>query len=189
MSKIETLLRRHAEGIITPEEQEELNQLTRRDETLRNASLRAKQLRRRASLAFSLVAFIVVGSLFVWRSPAERTSATPLLAAQMDSHDEDSAMTAQRMELPTSLPEPAVQSTPTVVPPSAPSSAEPHKEATPAPRHAAPVQPAAATPEEPLPVAETVPAAPLRSHEPVVACNTACSPDSVISDIWNFLHA
>ena len=27
------------------------------------------------------------------------------------------------------------------------------------------------------------------NDEPIVACNTQCSPDSVINDIWNFLNA
>ena len=30
---------------------------------------------------------------------------------------------------------------------------------------------------------------PNASLDPVVACNTQCSPDSVINDIWNFLKA
>ena len=30
---------------------------------------------------------------------------------------------------------------------------------------------------------------PLLDPDPIVACNTQCSPDSVINDIWNFLRA
>lgn len=45
---------------------------------------------------------------------------------------------------------------------------------------------------EPTPAVQDIAAAEPSSYsvsEPVVACNTQCSPDSVINDIWNFLKA
>ena len=45
---------------------------------------------------------------------------------------------------------------------------------------------------EPTPAVQDIAVAEPSSYsvsEPVVACNTQCSPDSVINDIWNFLKA
>ena len=41
MKQIEILLQRYAEGVITPEEQSELNKLTHRDDVLHSASIQA----------------------------------------------------------------------------------------------------------------------------------------------------
>lgn len=185
MSKIETLLRRHAEGIITPDELAELNQLTHRDETLRNAQRRARQYRRRASLALSIVAIMAVGAVVLLRNPV--LSPSPTLIAQAESPQFQPVVSVQTDHPVVSQPEPAVVHHPARLVSQEPECVETSVEQ--------PVAHSTVTHNPPEPVTEparqetVAPVTVVRSNTSVVACNTACSPDSVISDIWHFLRA
>ena len=186
MSKIETLLRRHAEGIITPDELAELNQLTHRDETLRNAQRRARQYRRRASLALSFVAIMAVGAVVLLRNPVLTPS--PTLIAQAEPQQFQPVVSVQTDQPAVSQLEPAVEHHPARL-----VSQEPERVETSVEQ---PVAHSTVSPNpQPEPVTEparqetVAPVTVVRSNTSVVACNTACSPDSVISDIWHFLRA
>ena len=142
MKNIDNLLQRYSEGTITPEEQDELNRLTRRDEVFHAAEAEAHTIRRRRRATASTVAavLIVAGVLFTIL-PQNRLSTgdAPLIAQAEPAH---AALAS------TSHPKPSK-------------------------------------------AIETLDNAiePLLDPDPIVACNTQCSPDSVINDIWNFLRA
>ena len=187
MNQLETLLHRYQEGIITPEEKAELDQLTRRQEVFEAASAQAASMRRKQYTVVSAVAslLIVVGVVFTLWSPAGGASSdSPLVAQSREVQPPvtDDAVAQQRPAI-----QPAAQPLATIQP----AAEEPVEvqESTPI-----------AEPAKPAPIRrETAPAMPVTvemvepsaiiASEPVVACNTQCSPDSVINDIWNFLKA
>ncbi len=187
MNQLESLLHRYKEGTITPEEKAELDQLTRRQEVFEAASAQAAAMRRRQYAVVSTVAslLIVAGVLFTLWSPAGGASSDAPLVAQAREVQAPAAIDAPAPQQPalqaTALPHPAVQ----------PAADEPEMVQEPSPV-AEPAKPAPArrkdSPVMPVTVEITEPSAVIAS-EPVVACNTQCSPDSVINDIWNFLKA
>ena len=179
------LLRRYSEGDITPEELQQLDILTHKEEVLAGASARARVLRRqrvtRMSVAASFLLVVAVGLFFAFRTGNPAIATDSMLAASVDpslmpSVDEASA-TVEESPMPS------------------------RKQAAPSVRK---VEVAEARPVilEEVSVPEVLqedvqPAVrqevstegtPSTASGPVVACNSECSPDSVINDIWRFLR-
>ena len=184
MEKLENLLQRYAEGTITPEEQGELDQLTRRDEIVTAATAQARDIRRRRSAIASTIAAIaiVVGvyfSFFNIETPV--SGSNPLIAKA-----EVPAVKPPAEAVPTPLP---VSETPqqTAVAPRQETCSP--ATATTAPQKASAPQPTTTTCDNPSATTLANSIEPTAVADPVVACNTQCSPDSVINDIWNFLKA
>lgn len=179
MSNIENLLRRHAEGTLTPEEQSELNRLTHRDQVFEAAGRRATQLRRKQYYRLSAIASVLVvgGFLYFMRPTVGGVQSGPMMAevsstevANPQVEDWDVEIKANE----TVHSEFADKKTP-----EAPS--EVKADTTPS-RYLQHHADKAEALEELTPATMTAP-------EPVVACNTDCSADSVINDIWKFLRA
>ena len=168
MNQLNNLLRRQAEGLITPEEQAELFQLTHRDEVVQGALRHARQLRRRRRVCAAAVTSVLLVAAVVAThvgGPTESDS-SPLLA-QTDA--------PQSVSQPVTPVAPVMEVTPAE---SAPVS------------HVATVEPVAESmPTLPAEESAAPQSLPDIHHEgdAVVACNSQCSPDSVISDIWRFL--
>ena len=187
MNQLETLLHRYKEGVITPEEQAELDQLTHRHEVFNAAREQASSIRRRQYSIVSSVAsvLIVVGVIVaMWSRQGSAMPDTPLVAqsgevqipAVLDTAVPQTPARIQTEAMPNANARMSTEET--VVHRETAAVAEPSKSA-PARR-------------EPTPAVQDIAAAEPSSYsvsEPVVACNTQCSPDSVINDIWNFLKA
>ena len=182
MKQIETLLQRYRNGEITPEEQAELNRLTHRDEILNAAASRAAKIRRqRTTVVSSVASVVIVAAVFltITANNSTPTADTPLLAQNVIEVNEAPAQPQiAPLAAPTESSKPTV-STMTEKPVSAPKKAA---ETVIEHNNTAQATPINAVSE----VKHTEPSA---SLDPVVACNTQCSPDSVINDIWNFLKA
>ncbi len=187
MSNIEDLLRRQYEGSITPEEQSELDCLTHRSQVIAAATRRAKVLRRRQLAGVTGVASIllVAGLIFFVHPTAGEMKTDSRVVAKTDIPEMPVTTEVEAEQQPAAFQERpasdkainAVQDG--AVPVSAPSVAVSES----APTEALSVEKAVSQ--------ETfidVPPTTITRSEPVVACNTACSPDSVISDIWKFLN-
>lgn len=178
MKEIETLLQKYSDGTLSSEELENLNRLTHRDAVVGHATQRANAARRRRTAILSTTAsllLIAATGLALYLRPASNTGNAPLLAQQ------------------TTVIRPAVQEIAANAPdtPAATTTPSPERKAlqqakigqktntsvtpTAAPSNHTVVE------EMATPVTETA--------DPVVACNTQCSPDSVINDIWRFLQA
>lgn len=183
MTELETLLRQYAEGTISQEGLQRLNTLSHRDEVLAGAAARANTLRRQRAARMSVVASVAVVVAVV--VAVALRSGTPA-------------------GLPDAVMEAALTPQPAVVTP-VETLAEPapvHHNARPAvAREVARAIPVAekkeaeavatALQETPAPVqVHEEPPAPTHIGEnyPEVACNSECSPDSVINDIWRFLR-
>lgn len=184
MGNIENLLRRQYEGTITPEEQSELDRLTHRDQNILVATQRAMALRRRNQARVVGVAsvLLVVGAIFLVRSFVVATEDEPYLIARTEmampqiaeSKTASSVIPARRVLIDSnkfaldkeeSIEEVTIErQIPTsVVPPSIGQSVLDEVDAD-------------------------IRSSTISNSEPIVACNTACSPDSVINDIWKFLR-
>lgn len=186
MTHLESLLRRQAEGIITPEELQELDRLTHRGEVWENAEAQAHVLHRRRMVRYSTVAsfllLVAVGVAVLWH-PQHATLAddAPMMAEL--TYPKEMAPLEAIPEQQNVDPRQAV--TKSAIVPQAPSATVVETLQDGSPAENAPVQTvtAEALREEATPVIH------VRDDNPVVACNSACSPDSVISDIWHFLLA
>ena len=180
MKQIETLLQRYRNGEITPDEQAELNRLTHRDEILHAAASRAAKIRRqRTTVVSSVASVVIVAAVFLTITANNSTPSadTPLLAQNVIEVNE---APAQPQTAPLAAPTKSSEvSTMTEKPVSAPKKAA---ETVIEHNNTAQATPISTVSE----VKHTEPSA---SLDPVVACNTQCSPDSVINDIWNFLKA
>ena len=189
MNQLETLLHRYKEGVITPEEQAELDQLTHRHEVFNAAKEQASSIRRRQYSIVSSVAsvLIVVGVIVaMWSRQGSAMPDTPLMAqsgevqipAVLDTAVPQTPARIQTEAIPNTTARMSTEETVVHRESATATAAEPSKSA-PARR-------------EPTPAVQDIAAAEPSSYsvsEPVVACNTQCSPDSVINDIWNFLKA
>jgi len=187
MSNIENLLRRQYEGTITPEEQSELDRLTHRDQVIEAATHRAKVLRRRQLAGVTGVAsvLIVAGAVFFMRPTVNSSSGGTPIVAKTDvpkvvvTEIEEAGVPSSTMQI-EEAPEKAVKEVSvkdeSVVKPSVS-----RQDSSPvvAPKSVQPVQVESVNDVQPTVIPDC---------EPVVACNTACSPDSVINDIWKFLR-
>ena len=185
MTQLESLLRRYAEGSITQEEMEQLDTLTHRKEVLAGAEERAKVLHRRwvarTSLVVSFALIVTVTALAVWiPRQGVQVAGTPMMAQLTPSDQLDAPVVVTKAQPEASHPQAVVaRKTP----------AAPLEESRPA------VKPAPQQQESPVvavtgeaELQEDVPMVYVREDQPVVACNSACSPDSVINDIWRFLR-
>ena len=179
MSSIENLLRRRQEGTITDEELIELNQLTHRDQVIEAATQRAKVIRHRRYAGVGLFFTIhhnsngpiadgpLMAQAEAPSTPAVQSDAdapqpkTPTVAAA--SKDEDTFQLNVQHDVKATKP----------VMQAAPSSNDME--------YVSAVQHYEAVAEEMEPSVSY-------EGETVVACNTQCSPDSVINDIWKFLR-
>ena len=189
MSSIENLLRRRQEGTITDEELIELNQLTHRDQVIEAATQRAKVIRHRRYVGISGMASVLVVAVMFF-------------TIHLNSNDSiaDGPLMAQ-VEAPST---PVVQSDVNAPQPMNPTVAvatkdgdtfqlnAQHKE-----KAVKPVSQAessttdmeyASAAQHYEAVAEEMEPSISYEGETVVACNTQCSPDSVINDIWKFLR-
>ena len=185
MTKLETLLQQYADGTLTPEGQDELNRLTHRDQVLASASMQAGKIRRKRIAVASTVAttLIAAGILFPLTHKNQAISDnTPLVAQNHTATpavDDTTTLTVETTSPATTLPDDPVVNTST------------QKAAT---TVVTPAKTPAATavrtePKQPAHNRIFTEPAVTTNDEPIVACNTQCSPDSVINDIWNFLNA
>ena len=178
MKEIETLLQKYSDGTLSSEELDHLNRLTHRDAIVGHATQEADAARRRRTVLLSTTASVLLVAatgLTLWLRPAASGTEEATLIAQ-----ETREIRSTMQEIPADAPE------------------APATTGTPSPRQKAslraktgPEAPAPATPvaTRPTPVAVEEMATPItESSDPVVACNTQCSPDSVINDIWRFLQ-
>lgn len=175
MTNIETLLRRYAEGTLTPEQQAELDALTHRQQVWQAANQQATDIRRRrrGSIA-AVVSLCVVSAVFVLLRPASQgvSDAKPVVAqVQPQSVAPTDAPMAINVAMQDS-PDQEMLHVESVVEHTVAETVHASRQV-------------ASHPADVMPVANPVEPA----DQTIVACNTQCSPDSVINDIWNFLRA
>lgn len=180
MNEIQTLLQRRAEGTLTAEELDRLNQLTHRDDVVSAAAHRASVLRKhqmqRLSALGSVLLVAAVGS-FLWFSPSHEQE--PLMA-QSNAVKESPI---DRVEVPQIDEQENVEQYAKAEVPSASHSAAVHETPTRCDTADQVVESAPLS----VPLDQLVIETPANSNS--VACNTQCAPDSVINDIWLFLKA
>ena len=186
MTELETLLRRYAEGTITQEEHQRLAILSHRDEVLAGAAVRAKRLRRQRAARLSLAASVMIVVAIVAAVALRSGTPAGIPDTVMEARMEQAPALATQVE---TMADPAQE----VV--SEPVKARPSRvcevaetdlgtgrkavEATDAMLDSS--RPAQPREEPPVTVYSG-------ENYPVVACNSECSPDSVINDIWRFLR-
>lgn len=189
MSSIENLLRRRQEGTITDEELIELNQLTHRDQVIQAATQRARVIRHRRYAGISGVAsvLVVVAMFFALHPNSNNSFADGPLMAQAEAPST-----------------PAVQTDVDVPQPKTPTIAVASKDEDTFQLNVQQKDKAVMPVSQTMPsttemeynsvtqhyeaVVEEMEPSVSREGETVVACNTQCSPDSVINDIWKFLR-
>lgn len=185
MNQLETLLQRYKEGVITPGEQAELDRMTNRQEVFNAASAQASAMRRRRYAVVSSLAtlLIVAGIAYTaWNSNGTDMSDSPMVAqysAEKTPVAVDSFVRQDAVQQANARPQQSSSPDISVATKSEPQASNPGI-ATKTPRVHTSVVTVENNVTEPsaIPITETV-----------VACNTQCSPDSVINDIWNFLKA
>ena len=181
MSNLENLLRRYQEGSLTPDELSELNQLTHRDKVFAAACQQAQGIRRRRRAVVAGVAavLVVTGAVFYIQSSTDNMLGDSPVVAQAD------------------VPRPAEVGLPSVSIPTAPNVVEVVSTSSTNVNHydTAVLQPkpglvSPVVVEQPVNVETVVESQEpsVVADDPIVACNTQCSPDSVINDIWKFLR-
>lgn len=179
MNNIETLLRRHSEGTLTPDEQMELDRLTHREQVLEAATHQARQIRRHRHTSITAVASVVLvaGSLFFFRTGGDAAKTTLPTVAQVQPQptQSDTMLGVQSTLAETAQPKhiAKVENTRQLV------ESVVREDST--PRHQSVKAQVVDDFEDMAPAAFV-------ADEQVVACNTQCSPDSVINDIWKFLR-
>ena len=181
MKNLETLLRRYNEGDLNAEELDELNRLTHRDQVLQAANMRVRAIQRRryTTVTGVVVVLLVTGVFFFARPSVDNQLAEMPIVAKAD------VPTLSEME-------PNMPSISQLTESKQPENVVETKTR----QHDMDVlQPkpklVSVTPVE-QPVSEEVDVEQLEpaivNDDPIVACNTQCSPDSVINDIWKFLR-
>jgi hypothetical protein len=187
MTELESLLRRYAQGDITQEELQRLDTLSHRDEVLAGAAVRARTLRRqraaRMTVAASVAVVVALVAVIALRVGNPAGVADNVLEASMTTPPAVTT-TLETMAVPAEVQAPARQT-------ARPAAAREVAQAVPPAERNVPQPAAEALQEPPVPVQvrEEVPVT-VHGAEgyPVVACNSECSPDSVINDIWRFLR-
>lgn len=176
MKELESLLKKYAEGTITQEEQSQLEQLTHRDRVVSAAGQQAVAIHRRRVVRIGTVASIAVvlavGATFLFRPNVQEAKNEAVLVAETDVQSVQPTATPsvqEEVQTPVSRPQQPVLITTDVA------------EVTPAEQQVMVEKVVSAELQD-----EVMPAVVI-SSDPVVACNTQCSPDSVINDIWKFL--
>ena len=180
MSNIETLLRHREDGTITSEELEQLNLLTHRDTVLNNATMKAKRIRRKRNtcLTAAVAVVAVIGILTTTQQNLPyNTGDTPLVAQNtIKPNQQPDVITSVKQDL--NVQSVAIKQNKHTI--KSDDSASETNQGMPQ-ESEQPLIESVVTTEATQPTTfET---------EPVVACNTQCSPDSVINDIWKFLRA
>lgn len=181
MKNLETLLRRYNEGDLSAEELDELNRMTHRDQVLQAANMRVRTIQRRryTTVAGVAVVLLVTGVFFFARPSVdnhlaempivakadvptldESVPSTPIVSDQMESPEVRGTVVTETRQYDTAI----LQPKPGTVP----------------------VAPVEQMVSEEVDREHLEPA--IVSEDPIVACNTQCSPDSVINDIWKFLR-
>jgi hypothetical protein len=181
MSNLEKLLRSYQEGSLNPEELAELNRLTHRDQVLHAASQQVRAIRnRRYSAVAGVSAVLLVAGIVVFARPSvDNSLAEKPVVAQADVPTID-VSASENLLAPVQTEVRQVEVKPA-------SSARHHDIDVLQPK---PSLVSNEPVEQPVSI-ETVMEQREPStiiDEPVVACNTQCSPDSVINDIWKFLR-
>ncbi|MBR6990724.1 MAG: hypothetical protein IKH97_00715 [Bacteroidales bacterium] len=181
MKNLETLLRRYNEGDLNAEELDELNRMTHRDQVLQAANMRVRAIKRRrySAVAGVAVVLLVTGVFFFARPSVDNQLAETPIMAQADvptlSEEESGMPVVSKQEEPTqqmtSIETRMLQHDTSILQPK--------------PKLVSVVPVEQAVSEE-VDVEQLEP--PIVSEDPIVACNTQCSPDSVINDIWKFLR-
>ena len=193
MNNIEELLLRRQEGVLTEGEQEELLRLTHRDDVVRAAGVRAMHLRRqRIARLTGVASLLLVGGLaFTIYSHSTRNGLSteqnivaqavePEQATEMlgtVARPSEAVVEAEKVQNNATAPLPQKSNAPTTE--SNQLTAAPEAKAD----MAIPVK------EVETPFIEAVAPNAVGNAPATVACNTQCSPDSVINDIWHFLKA
>ena len=185
MTELEQLLRRYNEGTITKDELQQLDTLSHREEVFANAVVRAKVLRRqrttRLSIAASAVLVVAVGLFAAFHiGNSTGLSDTPLMA-----NNDQQQMSVAPIEQMVSTPD-EQNHQPVLHRPAAP--ALPEMAEASVDEHVTVLETPAVHEESPRLYEETPPPVHADDNYPVVACNSQCSPDSVINDIWRFLR-
>jgi len=187
MSTLDNLLRRHEEGTLSHEELEQLNQLTHRDQVLQAAIQRAGHIRRRRRIGVtSFASIILVAGIFIFTQNSVNDSISDSSTmAQADVPPTTDILTDNDVSLPTTPAQITLKEN------ALPTSSDTHIDTI---RPSVRPTPISVTPTHKMEAAtiETV----IDEIEPsidgmpetIVACNTQCSPDSVINDIWKFLR-
>ena len=181
MKNLETLLRRYNEGDLNAEELDELNRMTHRDQVLQAANMRVRAIQRRRYTTVAGVAVVLlVTGVFFFTQPSvdnqlaetpimaqadvptlsEVEPSTPVISKQAESTQQMSSIETRTRQHDTAI----LQPKPKLV-------------------SVAPVEQAVS---EEVDIEQMEPV--VVSDDPIVACNTQCSPDSVINDIWKFLR-
>ena len=180
MKNIENLLHRYYEGDLAPEELAELNRLTHRDQVLQAASRQAQVIRRRrhSAIVGAVAVLVVVGVVYFAQPTMDNKLNESPMVAKADVPAMNEAVTNTQV---TPIQTESQQVVTTAV------SNDSHHEIE--DMHPEPKLVQAAQVEQPINIEAVVEQQESSVvSEPVVACNTQCSPDSVINDIWKFLR-
>ena len=179
MKDIENLLQRYQEGDLDSEGLAELNRLTHRDRVLQAASRQAQAIhRRRQTAVIGVVAvLVVVGVVFLTLPKTNNTINDSPIMAKTEVPTLDEAIANTQTEVVQTESPRAVSS------PVSNDDNEREEEVL------KPESVQAEQVEQPVVVESVVEHhEPAGVSDPIVACNTQCSPDSVINDIWKFLR-
>ena len=184
MKDLETLLRRYQEGDLDSEELDELNRLTHRDKVLNAANRQARIIRHRRYTAMAGVAavLLVTGVIYFNHSSVDNSLSEMPVLAQADVPKPTEMVEHEMPEVPIQRESPTTM---TVAKPD-PSVHNQDSDII-QPKH----RTDATMPVERQASMESVMehhAPSVATDDPIVACNTQCSPDSVINDIWKFLR-
>lgn len=187
MSNIENLLRRQYEGNISPEELSELERLTHREQVIETATRRAKVIRRRHLAGVTGVASVLIIAgfiVFVYPSIGGINTGKPMVAKTEIPEIVPSNVTKVE-PIQSTIPETPVQETSTK---SILDEEEPVLKQSTMLHPSKSVSASEIIRNEPEEVVNDIQPTIISDCDPIVACNTACSPDSVINDIWKFLR-
>ena len=188
MNKLETLLQQYCNGEISQDGMAELERLTRRDEIMQSASRKATKIVHRMLAARSAVAsvLIVAAAYFALMPTSTRMTGDAPIVAQNALPLSEKTIAGE---------EPVAQARETTVWDNAQHATAKHTAANSQEEEKGITAyhnstPAATGRQETAPQpAQSQAVAHSATQETIVACNTECSPDSVINDIWNFLKA
>lgn len=178
MSNIEQLLKQQYEGSLSFDDEKKLNELTHRSQVLENANKRAREIRHRQLniVGIACVVLVGAGTIFAMQSVKRYNIKEGQLIASATQKTED---------IKTNNPESVLMQE---VDNSLFSTEKAASTTAPRTKNSASAEFKQKEPAE-IEESEIVPPTSNISDETIVACNTQCSPDSVISDIWKFLQA
>ena len=187
MSNIENLLRRQYEGNISPEELSELERLTHREQVIETATRRANMLRRRHFAGATGVATVVInaGCIDVVYPYIGRINTDKPMRANTETPEILPSNVTKVEPIQSTIPETPVQETSTK---SILDEEEPVLKQSTMQHPSKSVSASEIIRNEPEEVVNDIQPTIISDCDPIVACNTACSPDSVINDIWKFLR-